>query len=139
MTDVFDNTILCKDCNVKMQKVRFIKNGFSFRALQCTKCSNKVIHPEDKQEYENYQHLRNKQFSVKLRMVGNSYTVSIPRQIVNFINEQNKIMDEMVSLSMERMGKVSLIFDQIEKEFEIDGKEEKNERHERNESKRQEA
>ena len=32
---------------------------------------------------------------------------------VNFINEQNKIMDELVSLSFERMGKISLIFDKM--------------------------
>ena len=46
-------------------------------------------------------------------MVGNSYTVSIPREIVNFINEQDRIMDDIVSLSFERMGKLSLIFDKI--------------------------
>ena len=113
MSDLFDNPILCKDCNVKMHKVHFIKNGFSFRAVQCPKCNNKIIHPHDEAEYQHYINLRNKRFSVKLRMVGNSYTVSIPREIVNFINEQNKIMDELVSLSFERMGKLSLIFDKV--------------------------
>ncbi len=116
MSDVFDNQILCKDCNIKMQKVKFLKNGFCFRALQCQKCSNKILHPEDKVEYQNYLNLRNKNFSVKLRMVGNSYTVSIPKEIVNFINEQNKIMDDMVRLSFDRMGKLSLIFDKIYEE-----------------------
>ncbi|PIZ83683.1 hypothetical protein COX97_00755, partial [Candidatus Pacearchaeota archaeon CG_4_10_14_0_2_um_filter_05_32_18] len=64
--------------------------------------------------------LRNKQFNVKLRMVGNSYTVSIPREIVNFINEQDKIMDEMVKLSFERMGKLVLIFNEKFEEKEGD-------------------
>lgn len=112
--DIFDNPILCKDCNVKMQKVTFIKNSFPFRAVQCKKCGNKIIHPDDKQEYEKYANLRNKRFNVKLRMVGNSYTVSIPREIVNFINEQNKIIDEMVKLSFDKMGQLSLLFNQDE-------------------------
>ncbi len=113
--DIFDNPILCKNCSVKMHKVQFLKNGFSFRAVQCAKCGNRIIHPDDKQEYERYICLRNKHYAVKLRMVGNSYTVSIPREIVNFINEQNKIMDELVSLNFERMGKLSLIFNNTER------------------------
>ena len=87
----------------------------------CKKCSNKVVHPEDKQEYQNFINLRNKNFSVKMRMVGNSYTVSIPKEIANFINEQNKLMNDMVRLSLERMGKLSLIFNSVE-----EGKEDKN-------------
>lgn len=113
MSDIFENTIVCKDCDKEMQKVQFIKNGFTFRAVQCPKCGQKIIHPHDEVEYQHYLNLRNKRFNVKLRMVGNSYTVSIPREIVNFINEQNRIMDELVSLSFERMGKLSLIFDSI--------------------------
>ncbi|MEK6890720.1 MAG: hypothetical protein AABX03_01135 [Nanoarchaeota archaeon] len=111
--DIFDNTIICKDCNKEMHKVQFLRNGFTFRAVQCPKCSQKIIHPQDQSEYEHYMHLRGKTYSVKLRMVGNSYAVSIPREIVNFINEQNKIMDELVSLSFERMGKISLVFDKM--------------------------
>ena len=49
-------------------------------------------------------------------MVGNSYTVSIPREIVNFINEQHRIMDDMVRLSMDQMGKLSLIFHELNRE-----------------------
>ena len=113
MADIFDNIILCKECNSKMQKVQFLKNGFTFRAIQCPKCNAKIIHPQDEAEYQQYLNIRNKHYSVKLRMVGNSYTVSIPREIINFINEQNKMMDELVSLSFERMGKLSLIFDSV--------------------------
>jgi len=113
MNDIFDNTIICKDCNVKMNKFQCIKNGFTFRAVQCDKCGAKIIHPQDKAEYEHYNNLRNKSFSVKMRMVGNSYTISIPREIANFINEQNRVMDDMVRLNLERMGKLSLIFDKL--------------------------
>ena len=99
-----------------MDKLRFLKNGFSFRAIQCNKCGSRIIHPSDTQEYQRFINLRNKRFTVKLRMVGNSYTVSIPREIVNFINEQNKIMDDLVSLSFEKMGKLSLMFNNEVKE-----------------------
>ncbi len=86
----------------------------------CKKCSNKIVHPEDKQEYQNFLNLKNKNFSVKMRMVGNSYTVSIPKEIANFINEQNKLMNDMVRLNLEKMGKLSLIFNPVE-----EGKEDK--------------
>lgn len=112
-SDMFDNPVLCKDCNVLMQKIRFVKEGFSFRALQCPKCNNRIIHPQDQTEFNHYANLRHKTYSVKLRMVGNSYAVSIPREIINFINEQDQIMDEMVKLSFERMGKLSLIFENM--------------------------
>jgi len=104
-----------------MQRVNLVKNGFTFRAVECKLCNERVIHPEDKIEYENYQKLRNKQFNVKLRMVGNSYTVSIPKEIVKFINEQNRMMNEMVKLSFERMGKLSLIFEEELKKKEYHG------------------
>jgi hypothetical protein len=113
MSDIFENIIICKNCDTKMQRVQFLKNGFTFRAVQCLKCGERIIHPQDEVEYQHYLSLRNKTYNVKLRMVGNSYTVSIPREIVNFINEQNKIMNELVCLSFERMGKLSLIFDQV--------------------------
>jgi len=96
-----------------MKKIKVLKNGFIFRTLQCLSCNNKIVHPDDEREYKNYINLRNKNYRVKMRMVGNSYTISIPREIVNFINEQNRVMDDMVRLSMEKMGKLSLVFDEL--------------------------
>lgn len=120
MNDIFDHTILCKDCDKEMKKIKVAKNGFIFRTLQCVKCNNKIVHPADKHEYQNFMNLKNKHFRVKLRMVGNSYTISIPREIANFINEQNKVMDDMVKLNMEKMGKLSLVFYELNKEFKED-------------------
>lgn len=111
MTDLFDNTILCRDCNAKMNKVEVERNGFILRALQCPKCSNKIYHPADVEEYKRFTALRNKVFKVKLRIVGNSYAVSIPKEIVDFIHEQEKIMDDMVRLCFEEAGKLSLMFE----------------------------
>jgi hypothetical protein len=114
MADIFDNTILCKNCNVKMNKIFIIKNGFQLRALQCPKCEEKIIHPSDVEEYKRFNELKNKQFDVKLRMVGNSYAVSIPREIVDFMHEQEKMIDDMVRLSFEDAKRLSLMFGDME-------------------------
>ena len=113
MQDIFDNTILCKNCNTKMQKAKVVRNRFLFRAVVCPKCHEKIIHPIDKQNYHKFINLKNKDFHVKMRLVGNSYTVSIPKEIVSFMNTQEKIMDNMVKLCFEEMGRVSLNFDKL--------------------------
>lgn len=111
MTDLFDNTVLCKECNSKMNKIVVEKNGFSIRALQCPKCNNRIYHPNDIEEYKKFSELRNKVFKVKLRIVGNSYAVSIPKEIIGFIHEQERLMNDIVSLCFEEAGKLSLLFD----------------------------
>lgn len=113
MADIFENTILCRKCGRKMEKSAIYKNGFELRAIVCPKesCGERIIHPSDKADYNRFINLRNKEFKVKMRMVGNSYTVSIPKEIVHFMNEQKKIMDEMVRLNFEEMGRLRLNFD----------------------------
>jgi len=81
-----------------------------FRAMVCPKCEEKIIHPVDEQEYNRFKDLKNKEFRVKMRLVGNSYAVSIPKEIVSFMNEQEKAMSEMVKLCFEDMGRLSLDF-----------------------------
>jgi predicted amidophosphoribosyltransferase len=110
MKDIFDNKILCSNCDKEMEKKKFAKGGFVFRAVVCPKCGEKVLHPEDKQEYKKYQDLKNKEFRVKMRLVGNSYAVSIPKEIVSFMEEQERVLDHMVKLCFEDMGKLSLNF-----------------------------
>jgi hypothetical protein len=110
MTDLFDNTILCSKCDVKMTPVSIEKNGFVLRAVTCPKCGSKVIHPRDEQEYNDFINLKKKEFCVKMRFVGNSYAVSIPREIVDFMKEQEKVMDDMVKLCFEEFGRISINF-----------------------------
>jgi len=108
--DIFDSKILCKKCDKPMTKAKIVRNGFIFRAMVCPKCSEKIIHPVDEQEYNKFINLRNKEFQVKMRVVGNSYTVSIPKEIISFMNEQKKVMNDMVRLCFEEMGRLSLNF-----------------------------
>ena len=108
--DLFDNTILCKDCEKKMVREDVLKSGFRMRSLKCPTCTNRILHPDDLKEYENFRNLKNKHFKVKLRYVGNSYAVSIPREIIDFMNEQDSQMKQMVDLCFEEFGRVSLNF-----------------------------
>ena len=112
--DIFDNKILCGKCDVEMQKAEVSKNGFILRAVICENCNGRILHPVDEQNYNKFINLRNKDFSVKMRLVGNSYAVSIPKEIVSFMNDQKKIMDQMVKLCFEEMGILSLNFNEIE-------------------------
>jgi len=108
--DIFNNTILCGNCDTKMNKVQFMRNGFVLRALDCPKCHSKIIHPKDEQEYNNFMDLKKKEFSVKMRYVGNSYTVSIPKEIVNFMKEQERMLGDMVRLCFNDTHSLSLNF-----------------------------
>jgi len=110
MVDIFENTILCKNCNKKMVPATIERSGFPLRTLKCEVCKNQIIHPDDLKEYEDFQNLKKKHFQVKLRYVGNSYAVSIPREIIDFMGEQEKQMNEMVNLCFEEMGRISLNF-----------------------------
>ncbi len=110
MKDIFDNTIICNGCNKPMKHSLISKNGFNLRCVLCENCGEVIVHPDDKIEYENFMKLKEKDFNVKMRMVGNSYAVSIPREIVDFMKVQEKTFDDMVKLSLDQLGKVSLLF-----------------------------
>jgi hypothetical protein len=98
-----------------MHKANIAKNGFVFRAVVCPNadCNEKIIHPADESEYDKFINLKNKEFKVKMRLVGNSYAVSIPKEIVSFMQEQEKIMNDMVRLCFEDFGRLSLNFDEL--------------------------
>ena len=126
VTDLFDNTIMCKDCNEKMQKIFIFKNGFKLRAVECARCGQRIIHPADVEEFRRFSELKKRDFNVKLRMVGNSYAVSIPREIVDFMHEQEKMMNDMVRLCFEEAGRLSLMFgdndESEEKDIKVENK-----------------
>ena len=110
MSDLFEHTILCRKCQARMKKGEVIRNGFRMRMLFCPNGHDKVVHPQDKEEYKKFRELRQKEFKVKMRIVGNSYAVSIPKEIVSFIHEKEKMMNDMVRLCFEDAKKLSLNF-----------------------------
>lgn len=106
--DLFENKILCRDCNKQMDKGYVVKNGFKLRFVQCLKCNSRIYHPLDLREYEDFQKIKQKQWEVKLRMVGNSYTVSIPREIIEFEQEFHRQVNQMIRMTLEEPTKISL-------------------------------
>lgn len=116
MTDIFNHTILCKRCNQPMDSALISRNGFNLRAKKCKNCGDSIIHPGDKAEYDEFMRLKQKEFNVKMRMVGNSYAVSIPREIVDFMHEQERMINDMVKLSFHDAGRLNLDFNVPEEE-----------------------
>ena len=110
MKDIYDTTILCEGCDKKTSKGFIIKNGSKIRMWECKDCSRRWYQPLDIQEYNNFQKIKNKQFRVKLRFVGNSYAVSIPREIIDFQEELRKEIDKMLYMSLEEPEKLSIFF-----------------------------
>jgi len=110
MSDIFNATVLCDRCNTKMQKTLIVRNGFEVRALQCLDCSKIYLHPEDEQKLNQFERLKGKSFQVKLRMVGNSYTVSIPREIISYQDEIQKKLNRMLFMALEEPEKLSIFF-----------------------------
>ncbi len=110
MTDIFDALILCKNCHKEMFPIETTKEGILLRAVQCQKCKDVIYHPGDLERYKQFNALKGKTYNVKLRVVGNSHAVSIPKEIISFIQQQEKVMDDMVRLCFDDMKKLSLIF-----------------------------
>lgn len=113
MSDIYDNKIICNRCDNETLKAHIVRDGFKIRAWTCKPCNQVWEHPSDKQDYENFSRIRNKRFRVKLRMVGNSYTVSIPKEIIEFEKDMIKElenMDKIVRMSLEKPRKLSLFF-----------------------------
>ena len=106
--DLFENIVLCKNCQKEMKRAVILRNGFKLRALVCERCSNKIIHPKDYEDYNRFASLRQKPFKVKLRVIGNSYAVSIPKEIIDFF----KLSEEMVTIALDQANKLSLMFEE---------------------------
>ena len=114
MTDIFDAKIMCKNCDSEMKQGIVHKRGVGLRAVKCDKCGDVIVHPADLNRLEQFKDLKGKVFNVKLRVVGNSHAISIPKEIVNFMNETHRNMkremDDMVRLCFEDFRKLSLRF-----------------------------
>ena len=110
MNDVFDQKILCNICETLMNKHSTLKDGFELRVLQCPTCKETLLHPGDLKEYEDFKKLKQRDFNVKLRMVGNSFCVSIPKELIDFHKEFERELNDLVRLSLEGPGKISMFF-----------------------------
>jgi len=107
MMDLLENIdVLCKKCKVPMERGISSKEGFKLRVFQCPNCKARYFHPSDFEKFEEFQKIKGKQFNMKLRMVGNSFTISIPKEIVRFTHVKE---DSIIALSMENPDNVRII------------------------------
>jgi|SRR3989338_164442 len=122
MKDIFDAGIVCKKCNKEMRQGEIERNGFVLRAVKCEKCGDEIVHPVDLAKYNHYKEMRGRTYNVKLRVVGNSHAISIPKEVLDFVNEMHRDMkshmDDVVKLAFEDFGKLSVRFfgDEVYKE-----------------------
>ena len=114
MTDIFDTKVTCKRCNREMERTLVQRDGLELRAVKCPQCRDIIIHPADLNGIEHFKDLKDKEFNVKLRMVGNSHTISIPKEIIDFISERNREMkrqmDDMVKLCFDDFDTLKVSF-----------------------------
>jgi hypothetical protein len=110
MKDIDHATITCNKCNIAAEKALIQKEGFNLRAWKCPSCQDQWVHPLDLEEYNRFKRMTQKTYSVKLRLVGNSYAVSIPREIIDFQEEMFTEMDKIIRMSLETPEKLSLFF-----------------------------
>jgi len=110
MEDIFENTVLCNNCNSKTDRLITIKDNFKLRKWLCKTCNKEWYHPGDLQEYNEFKKLKERKFQVKLRRVGNSHTISIPKEIIQFEEEFEKAINELLDLSLEEPRKLSIYF-----------------------------
>jgi len=112
--DIFDNIIVCRDCNKETNRTITDKEGFKLRSFICPNCNKVWLHPKDEEAYKEYIKLRSKPFKVKLRFVGNSYIVSIPKEIIEFEDIERRL-NKIIEMSLEEPGKLTLLFSRVRK------------------------
>jgi len=109
MEDIFNTNIVCNKCNTKTNRILKNINNFKLRTWQCPNCKKEWIHPLDQKNLQKFNKIKNKNYSVKLRVVGNSYTVSIPKEIILF-HQLEKEVNKIIKMSLEEPEKLSLFF-----------------------------
>lgn len=123
MTDIFDAKIVCKKCGREMRPKVVEREGLQLRAVECLKCKDKIVHPADMNCLNKFHDMKDKTFNVKLRVVGNSHAISIPKEIVELqrqMHERHKNisreMEDMVKLAFEDFGRLRVTFWEDENE-----------------------
>ncbi len=100
--------MFCKICNETTFKSNITREGFKIRTWECPKCGKIWHHPLDTNDYLQFNKLRNKEFKIKLRKVGNSYTATIPNEIIEF--EGVKKPGRILNLRLEKAKKIGIEF-----------------------------
>lgn len=79
----FENLKIKCECGGSMKKIKTTWKGIEVRGWKCSKCSEEVINPADAQKALEIEKARKKNLLVvKLRSVGKSQVITIPKPII---------------------------------------------------------
>ncbi len=107
MKDIYDGTLVCPKCKKSTIKSYKMKSGFKIRIWSCPECGEETEHPADTDAYKEFMDIKRRDFEVKLRPVGNSWTVSIPKEIIKF---EEVSQTKVIRMSLNEPGKLTLFF-----------------------------
>lgn len=110
VNDLFETNVMCGQCHKETEKSESEKDGYKIRCWKCTHCKKQWLHPGDLEAYKKFIELKRKEFEVKLRQVGNSWSVSIPKEIIRF---EEVSETKIIRMSLDEPGKVSIFFQRI--------------------------
>ncbi|MBI5798227.1 hypothetical protein HZA98_04985 [Candidatus Woesearchaeota archaeon] len=113
MKDIYEAELLCEHCRKATHKSLVHKEGFPIRSWHCLHCNQQWFHPGDLENFKAYQHLRERSFHVKMREVGNSWIISIPKEIVHFQELQDA--EKIVQIHIDEPGRVIISFSRVRK------------------------
>lgn len=112
--DIYETTVMCDQCHKATEKSETEKDGFRIRCWQCINCRKQWLHPGDLEAYKEFIELKRKEFEVKLRQVGNSWSVSIPKEIIRF---EEVSQTKVIRMSLDEPGKLSIFFQRIRRTY----------------------
>lgn len=80
--DELDKIEIVCHCGGKTKRIETSWEGFPVRAWKCGRCGEEIFHPLDAQRALTIaKAIKNKEFEVKIRKVGKSLTMTIPRRL----------------------------------------------------------
>jgi len=112
MQDIFDTVLVCDECHTMTKRKVIIKEGVRLRLWECPHCHKQWLHPRDIQSYNEFRELKRKTFEVKLRQVGNSWAVSIPKEIIRFESVRTT---KTICMHLDEPGKITISFTKMKK------------------------
>ena len=84
--DDLDKIKITCTCGGKTKKIQTTWKNIPVRAWKCVKCGEEILHPLDADKAMMIaKAIEKKEFSVKVRKVGKSFTISIPHKLAKFI------------------------------------------------------
>ena len=85
--DKLDQMKIGCPCGGATKNIQTKWKGIPVRAWKCSKCGEEILHPLDAEKALTLaKAMKNKEFSVKIRKVGRSLTMTLPEKLAKYID-----------------------------------------------------